>query len=1340
MADSGATGSLVPPTAATHLLTNIQPTPSSTHFEAGPHVILPNGTAIAATHTGNINIAGLPRPVTAHIVPHLTAGPILSLPQLADEGCTSTLSPDGIRISDKNGDLILTGPRSEHTGLWNVSTTQDTNLVNAPRHSPPQGLSLSALSTRSILATERTRWGQRTMCNPAISTLSRALKLYGSPIPSLNPATFAHNATNDPAISLGHLDQARQGQRSTTKNPKKRRGRKPTTLTAPADEDEEDTEANPIPPDPDDSTTARICMLDRNDGTIYGDGSGKLPAPSVVGNQYMLIVRLAGFIKLEPFARRLGSHIAQAYAKALKFFAERGLYPARLVMDNETSPELRQVLSASSIQPEYVPPAKHRRNRAERDMRTAKNHFIAAMSSTDPSFPFEAWDQTIPHLELTLNLLRPSKLDSTKSAWAGLCGPYDYNRHPIGPLGCLVVAFNPADGRDSFAQHGTIAYYVAPAFEHYRCYTVYVPATKETRIVETLSWHPVGLREPGATWEDDLITHLQTAIDNKKQLTPALYAVLRRTLTADEQRVPADPLTPTTDEQERVTVSPTTAPTAAQERVPASQPTMLTAEPHRVEPLPPPVQSVPPVAAIPSQRPPPGGNNTTFAAINARTRASKRKAKETATAQPPAAAQQAAKQATANKNTSIAELTRLVRADMKGSHSARAKLLALRPTLQLHAIAIRSHCQAQATTAAEAAMTARRISRGQHRRCLGSRRRLFLATVIAREAQAAAKDDAYTASTTAAAPKLRQLKLGPDGHLYEKADEEEWLRLSHHGTHTIDFVHHSTLPKGRRPAWISSAYRIKTDTGKPVIRVRHTYGKAQTPYLGPTEALTADSTTVRLHLNSVISDPNRRYSTLDAKDFYLMTDKLQSPEYMWAKLGNIPQATQQQFGLPALATPDGRILIKIIRGIYGLPQAGRLAQAKLFAHLAAHGYKECKNTPCLFRHATRNISFTLVVDDFGVGWSNRDDLDHLIATLQLLYKLTINLSGTRYLGLTLTWDYTQGARSVAISMPDYIREACTKYNITPAKRSTNNAGIHVPHKYGGAVQYTEIDSSPALSPARKLRIQGIVGTLLYYARMVDGTMLAAVGQLSSSQANATEDTEARAHHLMQYALSWPDATVTYYPSDMLYRFHSDASYLSEPKARSRAAGLHYLSNSGDNPPINGPIAVLSTVLDVVVSSSCEAEYGALYTNGRLAVPIRNTLEDLGYPQPPTIGEVDNKIATQLVNDEAKQKRSKAVDMRYHWMRDRVRQGQFKVIWREGTSNLADFPSKIHPTPHFLAMRKFYVSYPSAQSIAREGVLFSARSTTDSAAGTATQTENVAVAKASQPASLSHAAP
>ena len=53
-----------------------------------------------------------------------------------------------------------------------------------------------------------------------------------------------------------------------------------------------------------------------------------------------------------------------------------------------------------------------------------------------------------------------------------------------------------------------------------------------------------------------------------------------------------------------------------------------------------------------------------------------------------------------------------------------------------------------------------------------------------------------------------------------------------------------------------------------------------------------------------------------------------------------------------------------------------------------------------------------------------------------------------------------------------------------------------------------------------------------------------------------------------------------------------------------------------------------------------------------------------------------------------------MDMRYHWMRDRVHQGQYRIIWRPGKTNLADFPSKIHPTPHFLATRANFVDYPT----------------------------------------------
>ena len=108
----------------------------------------------------------------------------------------------------------------------------------------------------------------------------------------------------------------------------------------------------------------------------------------------------------------------------------------------------------------------------------------------------------------------------------------------------------------------------------------------------------------------------------------------------------------------------------------------------------------------------------------------------------------------------------------------------------------------------------------------------------------------------------------------------------------------------------------------------------------------------------------------------------------------------------------------------------------------------------------------------------------------------------------------------------------------------------------------------------------------------------------------------------------------------------------------------------------------------------EAEYAGMYTNAQDATVDRQTLIDLGHPQIATNMRYDNTTAGNLANRTAKVKRSKAIDMRFHWIQDRVQQGHFKLNWAPGTHNLADFPSKAHPIHHFEAMRPLFVTYPT----------------------------------------------
>jgi hypothetical protein len=113
---------------------------------------------------------------------------------------------------------------------------------------------------------------------------------------------------------------------------------------------------------------------------------------------------------------------------------------------------------------------------------------------------------------------------------------------------------------------------------------------------------------------------------------------------------------------------------------------------------------------------------------------------------------------------------------------------------------------------------------------------------------------------------------------------------------------------------------------------------------------------------------------------------------------------------------------------------------------------------------------------------------------------------------------------------------------------------------------------------------------------------------------------------LDYASTHPDAIVTYHMSDMVPPGHSDASYLSESKARSQAGGHFFMSNNTAIPPNNGAILTIAQIIKAVMSSAADAKVGALYINYREAFPARHTLKFMGYPQTPTPMQMDNTTA------------------------------------------------------------------------------------------------------------------
>ena len=141
-------------------------------------------------------------------------------------------------------------------------------------------------------------------------------------------------------------------------------------------------------------------------------------------------------------------------------------------------------------------PRLRRRNAAERAIRMFKNHFIAGLCSVDKNFPFHTWDKRLPQAELTLNLLRGSRLNPKLSAYAQINGHYDCNRMPITPPGIRVLVHIKPSEQTMWSPHGADGWYTGPGFDAYRCYTLWLWDTRATRICDTLTWFPTKTTMP----------------------------------------------------------------------------------------------------------------------------------------------------------------------------------------------------------------------------------------------------------------------------------------------------------------------------------------------------------------------------------------------------------------------------------------------------------------------------------------------------------------------------------------------------------------------------------------------------------------------------------------------------------------------------------------------------------------------------------------------------------------------------------------------------------------------------------------------------------------------------
>ena len=1266
----------------------------------GPAILV--GTASGQRHSSTITAAhqlpDLPAdfPRTGHVMKGFR-DTLLGLGPICDAGCTVTFDDKAVTIKDREGRTVLSGWRDDDgPRLWHINLRPSPDKL--PSHASNAATApLTAYSAYDLPSVGAlVRYFHAGAGFPVRQTWLKAIKAGNF---ASWPGLTYHNAAKycPSAIETlkGHMVQGRQGVRST-KSKEPTPSPTPTITLPPVD---------PEPPLPNEKSSELHIQV-RHISKLFTDDTGRFPIRSRSHNQYVMIAYHcdSNAILACPFKSRKDHHRIPAYNSIMERLEARGFAVDLQILDNEASADYKKAITKKwKAKFQLVPPNMHRRNAAERAIRTFKAHFLAILAGVAPDFPRYLWDLLIPQAEMTLNFLRQATLNPSISAYEFFEGPFNYDATPVGPLGCKVIAHLKPDVRNSWDFRGEDGWSVGVSMEHYRCQQVACKETHAVKVSDTCDFRHHSLTEPVVTPEDRLqhgITSLTNALedspnasnDNNLEAITRLQAAFRRWAGPAPVRTPAPPTaalprpaTPAPAHPRQARAQPPAQPPAPALPQPPAPPPAPVQPPPQPAPAPAlPLPRVPTPAPAPRVATPPAPrprvpNPIVHQPVGRRTRSH-----TTQDAEPIARRTRASRQAGLRTVALkvfglLAAATSLTASTSTLPRRRHNKPLPLPP--QGHIVPIAFHREHPITPAQAA-----------------SRRypRKFL------ESLACPVTDEETGKTM----EYRELRRHPKlKHIWERSYTNEMGRLCQGvgrgdkgakqqrvaGTDTFRVIRFCDIPPERRGdvAFVRVVCEVRPQKSDP-NRTRITVAGGHITVDYDIGTPTADLTLFKLMINSVLSRPGAKFACFDAANFYLQTP-MDRPEYVRIKATDIPEEFKNEYHLPAFEH-NGWCYFEVVRGAYGLPQSGKLAHDLLRERLNKAGYFEAATTAGLWRHTWRPVQFLLIVDDFGVEYVGKQHADHLLKVLNEHYEMSEDWEGKKFAGIDLEWNYAQrhADRSCRLAMNNYIGDILLREGWSHPKRPQHSPHKHRPIVYGAKGQYVPPeDTSTPLDKAGVKRVQRIVGALLYYARAVDNKLLVALSAIGSQQAAATENTNTAVAQLLDYVATYPDDGLLFRASSMHLAAHSDAGFNNESKGRSRNGAHIFLSEDENSPRWNGALLTLASIMKPVYGSAAEAELAALYVTAKTMVPIRQSLVEMGWPQGRASLQTDNSTADGVVNMTIVPRKLKAMDLSLHWLRYREAQEQFRIYWAPGADNWGDYSTKQHPPTYHLNKRPRY---------------------------------------------------
>ena len=410
------------------------------------------------------------------------------------------------------GDTILKGQRNYTTkSLWQI---------DYPKTSDVSHSALATITAPSATPADLVSFAHAALFSPVPSTLQKVFrKKYITNLPGLTITTLNKHTPNSISTAKGHVNQQRQGIKSTKKE----------TILPLLPEDD----SFPASDTPNNRTNAcYAAVIEPTTSKVFSDQTGKFIIPSSTGSNYLFLLcdYDSNSTHAEPMPSKSAKAHVNAHSKVHNQLVKAGLRLQLHTLDNECSNLLKQHITDNGSKIQTTPAGIHRRNATERAIQTFKNHLIAGLCSTDPHFPLHLWDQLIPQCTLTLNMLRGSRINPCLSAHAQVYGQYDFMATPIAPPGIHVAAHEKPHERGTWAPKGKDGWYIGPELEAHRCFKTWMWDTQRERKADKLTWFPTHLQMPHASKTDLAVAGVKDITQALQQPTndPQCYPLTQR--------------------------------------------------------------------------------------------------------------------------------------------------------------------------------------------------------------------------------------------------------------------------------------------------------------------------------------------------------------------------------------------------------------------------------------------------------------------------------------------------------------------------------------------------------------------------------------------------------------------------------------------------------------------------------------------------------------------------------------------------------------------------------------------------------------------------------------------